>query len=74
MQKQETLNTAMGSYAARLSNSRKPADNALALGRMTTAQIEAHTGKEGEVVLETDRDGNAIGYAVFTGGRFVSAY
>lgn len=74
MQKQETLNTAMGSYAARLSNSRKPADNALALGPMTTAQIEAHTGKEGEVVLETDRDGNAIGYAVFTGGRFVSAY
>tara|TARA_A100000172_G_scaffold29771_1_gene17727 strand:- start:5058 stop:7037 length:1980 start_codon:yes stop_codon:yes gene_type:complete len=74
MQKQETLNTAMGAYANRLDNSTKTAEQSLVLGRMTTAQIEAHTGKEGEVVLETDRDGNAIGYAVFTGGRFVSAY
>ena len=74
MQKQETLNTAMGAYANRLDNSTKTAEQSLVLGRMTTAQIEAHTGKEGEVVLETDKDGNAIGYAVFTGGRFVSAY
>ena len=74
MQKQETLNTAMGAYASRLANSTKTAEQALNLGSMTTAEIEALVGKEGQVVLETDNDGNAIGYAVFTGGRFVSAY
>jgi hypothetical protein len=74
MQKQETLNTAMGTYASRLANSTKTAEKALALGTMTEDQIAAHTGKEGEVALVTDNDGNTIGYAVFTGGRFVSAY
>ena len=74
MQKQETLNTAMGAYASRLANSTKTAEQALNLGSKTTAEIEALAGKEGQVVLETDNNGNAIGYAVFTGGRFVSAY
>jgi hypothetical protein len=74
MQKQETLNTAMGTYASRLANSTKTAEKALALGTMTEDQLAAHTGKEGEVALVTDNDGNTIGYAVFTGGRFVSAY
>ena len=74
MQKQETLNTAMGAYASRLANSTKTAEQALNLGSKTTAEIEALAGKEGQVVLETDDDGKAIGYAVFTGGRFVSAY
>ena len=74
MQKQETLNTAMGSYANRLANSKSDDDKALVLGTMTEKEIEAHKGKEGEVVLATDNDGNTIGYAIFTGGRFVSAY
>ena len=73
MQKQETLNTAMGAYANRMANSNKPADQSLNLGSMTTAEIEAHTGKEGEVVLVTQDNGDEIGYGVFTGGRFVVA-
>jgi hypothetical protein len=40
---------------------------------MTTSEIEAHTGKEGEVVLVTQDNGDEIGYGVFTGGRFVVA-
>ena len=73
MQKQETLNTAMGAYANRLANSTKTADQSLNLGSMTTSEIEAHTGKEGEVVLVTQDNGDEIGYGVFTGGRFVVA-
>ena len=73
MQKQETLNTAMGSYANRLANSTKTADKALVLGSMTLKEVEAHTGKEGEVVLVTQENGDEIGYGVFTGGRFVVA-
>ena len=73
MQKQETLNTAMGAYANRLANSTKTADQSLNLGSMTTSEIEAHTGKEGEVVLVTRENGDEIGYGVFTGGRFVVA-
>ena len=53
MQKQETLNTAMGAYASRLANSTKTADQALVLGTMTLEEVKAHTGKEGEVVLVT---------------------
>ena len=73
MQKQETLNTAMGSYANRLANSTKTADKALVLGSMTLKEVEAHTGKEGEVALVTQENGDEIGYGVFTGGRFVVA-
>lgn len=73
MQKQETLNTAMGSYANRLTNSSTSADKALVLGSMTLAEVAAHDGKEGQVVLVTQDNGDEIGYGVFTGGRFVVA-
>lgn len=73
MQKQETLNTAMGAYASRLANSGSDDDKALVLGSMTLEEVEAHTGKEGEVVLVTQENGDEIGYGVFTGGRFVVA-
>lgn len=73
IQKQETLNTAMGSYANRLANSTSDDDKALVLGSMTMKEVEAHTGKEGEVVLLTQNNGDEIGYGIFTGGRFVVA-